>query len=250
MGTGPVPATQKVLKRAGLKLNDIDLIEINEAFAAQALACIRMLELDEEKVNVRGGAIAIGHPLGASGARITTTLINTMLDRNAKLGPGHDVHRRRPGHRHHLRAHLREGASMSFRTDQPRAGTHAVSETSSIRRRRRQFRPTRRNCGSVLARGWRRRGARRCSAVAVGMTSAQPPKASAAARQPFRYADVPLPVFPDGGELRGARAGASLAARLSLATRGGYYDAPGHGGKLLLYLPAGEASSRSRCRAS
>ena len=86
MGTGPVPAMKKALERAGLKLADIDLIELNEAFAAQALACIRMLELDEEKVNVRGGAIAIGHPLGASGARISTTLIHTMLDRNAKTG--------------------------------------------------------------------------------------------------------------------------------------------------------------------
>jgi acetyl-CoA acyltransferase len=86
MGTGPVPATHKALKRAGLKLADIDLIELNEAFAAQALACIRILELDEEKVNVRGGAIAIGHPLGASGARIATTLIHTMHDRGARLG--------------------------------------------------------------------------------------------------------------------------------------------------------------------
>jgi acetyl-CoA acyltransferase len=86
MGTGPVPATQKALKRAGLSLGDIDLVELNEAFAAQALACIRMLELDEEKVNVRGGAIAIGHPLGASGARISTTLIHNMIDRDAKLG--------------------------------------------------------------------------------------------------------------------------------------------------------------------
>ena len=86
MGTGPVPAVQQGLKRAGLKLADIDLIELNEAFAAQALACMRMLGLDEEKVNVRGGAIAIGHPLGASGARIATTLINTMIDRDAKLG--------------------------------------------------------------------------------------------------------------------------------------------------------------------
>jgi acetyl-CoA acyltransferase len=86
MGTGPVPATHKALKRAGLKLADIDLIELNEAFAAQALACIRMLEMDEEKVNVRGGAIAIGHPLGASGARIATTLIHTMRDQNAHLG--------------------------------------------------------------------------------------------------------------------------------------------------------------------
>jgi acetyl-CoA acyltransferase len=86
MGTGPVPATQKALKRAGLKLADIDLVEINEAFAAQALACIQMLKLDEAKVNVRGGAIAIGHPLGASGARIATTLIHAMRDRDASLG--------------------------------------------------------------------------------------------------------------------------------------------------------------------
>jgi acetyl-CoA acyltransferase len=86
MGTGPVPAVHKALKRAGLKLSDIDLIELNEAFAAQALACIRMLELDIDKVNVRGGAIAIGHPLGASGARIATTLLHNMRDRNAKLG--------------------------------------------------------------------------------------------------------------------------------------------------------------------
>jgi acetyl-CoA acyltransferase len=86
MGTGPVPAVKKALQRAGLSLADIDLVELNEAFAAQALACIRMLDLDEEKVNVRGGAIAIGHPLGASGARIATTLINTMIDRNATLG--------------------------------------------------------------------------------------------------------------------------------------------------------------------
>jgi acetyl-CoA acyltransferase len=86
MGTGPVPATQKALKRAGLSLKDIDLIELNEAFAAQAIACIRMLRMDEAKVNVRGGAIAIGHPLGASGARIATTLIHAMHDRNARLG--------------------------------------------------------------------------------------------------------------------------------------------------------------------
>jgi acetyl-CoA acyltransferase len=86
MGTGPVPATQKALKRAGLTLKDINLVELNEAFASQALACIRMLKLDESKVNVRGGAIAIGHPLGASGARIATTLIHTMHDRDATLG--------------------------------------------------------------------------------------------------------------------------------------------------------------------
>jgi acetyl-CoA acyltransferase len=86
MGTGPVPATKKALERAGLKLADIDLIELNEAFAAQTIACIQMLGLDEARVNVRGGAIAIGHPLGASGARISTTLIHNMIDRDAKFG--------------------------------------------------------------------------------------------------------------------------------------------------------------------
>lgn len=86
MGTGPVPAVHKVLARAGLKLKDIDLIELNEAFASQALACIRMLGLDESKVNVRGGAIAIGHPLGASGARIATTLVHAMRDRKVRYG--------------------------------------------------------------------------------------------------------------------------------------------------------------------
>jgi acetyl-CoA acyltransferase len=86
MGTGPVPATQKALERAGLKLADIELVELNEAFASQSLACIQMLGLDEAKVNVRGGSIAIGHPLGASGARISTTLIHNMIDRDATLG--------------------------------------------------------------------------------------------------------------------------------------------------------------------
>ncbi|TWT37206.1 3-ketoacyl-CoA thiolase [Posidoniimonas corsicana] len=86
MGTGPVPATKKALKRAGLKLADIDLIELNEAFAAQALACARALELDLDRVNVNGGSIAIGHPLGASGARIATTLLHAMADRDASLG--------------------------------------------------------------------------------------------------------------------------------------------------------------------
>lgn len=86
MGIGPVPATHKALERAGLKLVDIDLIEINEAFAAQTLSVIKVLKADPEKVNVRGGAIAIGHPLGGSGARIATTLIHAMEDRQARLG--------------------------------------------------------------------------------------------------------------------------------------------------------------------
>lgn len=86
MGTGPVPATEKALARAGMSLADIDLIELNEAFAAQALACIRMSKMDVDKINTRGGSIAIGHPLGASGARIATTLIHTMIDRNVNVG--------------------------------------------------------------------------------------------------------------------------------------------------------------------
>jgi acetyl-CoA acyltransferase len=86
MGIGPVPATNKALQRAGLKLEDLDLIEINEAFAAQTLAVIKLLKADPEKVNVNGGAIAIGHPLGASGARIATTLIHAMEARKAKFG--------------------------------------------------------------------------------------------------------------------------------------------------------------------
>jgi 3-oxoadipyl-CoA thiolase len=81
MGLGPVPATQKVLQRAGLTLQDMDLIELNEAFAAQSIACIRDLDLDPSKVNVNGGSIAIGHPLGASGSRITATLLHEMQRR-------------------------------------------------------------------------------------------------------------------------------------------------------------------------
>jgi acetyl-CoA acyltransferase len=86
MGIGPVPATNKALERANLKLADLDLIEINEAFAAQTLSVIKALKLDANRVNVRGGAIAIGHPLGASGARIATTLIHAMEQRQARLG--------------------------------------------------------------------------------------------------------------------------------------------------------------------
>ena len=86
MGVGPVFATRKALKRAGLTLDDIDLVELNEAFAAQSLACIKELELDDAKVNVNGGAIALGHPLGCSGARILTTLVHEMTRRDARYG--------------------------------------------------------------------------------------------------------------------------------------------------------------------
>ncbi len=86
MGVGPVPAVQKALKRAGLKISDIGLIELNEAFASQSLACIRELDLDPSMVNVNGGAIAIGHPLGCSGVRISATLIHEMQKRKVKYG--------------------------------------------------------------------------------------------------------------------------------------------------------------------
>jgi 3-oxoadipyl-CoA thiolase len=86
MGMGPVPATLKALQRAGLKVSDLDLIELNEAFASQAIACIHDLSLDLEKVNVNGGSIAIGHPLGCSGVRISTTLLYEMKRRKAKYG--------------------------------------------------------------------------------------------------------------------------------------------------------------------
>lgn len=86
MGIGPVFSTEKALKRVGLTMGDIDLVELNEAFASQAIACLRLLHIDEQKVNVNGGAIAYGHPLGASGARILTTLIYEMNRRKAKYG--------------------------------------------------------------------------------------------------------------------------------------------------------------------
>jgi len=86
MGTGPVAATRKLLERTGIAIRDIDLVELNEAFAAQAIHCIEALALDPARVNVRGGSLAIGHPLGASGARIATTLLHTMRDTGAKVG--------------------------------------------------------------------------------------------------------------------------------------------------------------------
>lgn len=86
MGIGPVPATRKALHRAGLQAGDLDVIELNEAFASQSLACIRELGLDPSKVNVNGGAIAMGHPLGCSGARISVTLLHEMNRRKSRLG--------------------------------------------------------------------------------------------------------------------------------------------------------------------
>ena len=86
MGIGPVPATEKVLARYGWRVDQLDLIELNEAFAAQSLAVTRTLGLDESKVNINGGAIALGHPLGCSGARILTTLIYALRARGGGRG--------------------------------------------------------------------------------------------------------------------------------------------------------------------
>jgi acetyl-CoA acetyltransferase family protein len=88
MGLGPIPATRKVLERAGLTLADIDLIELNEAFAAQGIACIRELGMDMNKVNVNGGSISLGHPLGCSGSRITATLLHEMQRRGEGMRYG------------------------------------------------------------------------------------------------------------------------------------------------------------------
>jgi acetyl-CoA acetyltransferase family protein len=86
MGLGPIPATRKVLQRAGLTIRDMDLVELNEAFAVQVLQCVRELEIDEEKLNVNGGAIALGHPLGCSGARLVVTLLHELERRGGRYG--------------------------------------------------------------------------------------------------------------------------------------------------------------------
>jgi acetyl-CoA acyltransferase len=85
-GIGPVPAVRKLLARTGVALNDIDLVELNEAFAAQVLACLRELDIDSDRLNVNGGAIALGHPLGCTGAKLTTTMIHELRLRKARYG--------------------------------------------------------------------------------------------------------------------------------------------------------------------
>ena len=86
MGVGPIPAVRKLLERAGVAVEDVDLVELNEAFAAQSLAVVRELGIDEERVNVNGGAIALGHPLGMSGARLLVTLLHELGRRGGRYG--------------------------------------------------------------------------------------------------------------------------------------------------------------------
>ena len=99
MGTGPIPASRAALEKAGWKASDLDLVEANEAFAAQACAVNKDMGWDTAKVNVNGGAIAIGHPIGASGARVLVTLLHRNAAPRREEGPRHAVHRRRHGHR-------------------------------------------------------------------------------------------------------------------------------------------------------
>ena len=86
MGTGPIPASKKALSKAGWTINDVDLVEANEAFAAQSLVVMKELNIPKEKLNVNGGAIALGHPIGATGTRILVTLIHEMKRRKSKKG--------------------------------------------------------------------------------------------------------------------------------------------------------------------
>ena len=101
MGIGPIESTRQALKRAGLTVDDLDVIESNEAFAAQACAVNSTLGFDMDKVNVNGGAIALGHPIGAAGCRISTTLLYEMIKRDATYRSGYHVHRRRHGRSYH-----------------------------------------------------------------------------------------------------------------------------------------------------
>jgi acetyl-CoA acetyltransferase len=86
MGLGPIPATRKALERAGLTVANLDLVELNEAFASQSVACIRELGLDADRVNIDGGAIALGHPLGASGGRLITSLVHSLRRTGGRYG--------------------------------------------------------------------------------------------------------------------------------------------------------------------
>ena len=115
-GTGPVPAIRKVLKLAGLTLDDIDLIELNEAFAAQVLACLRELPMDEDRLNVNGGAIALGHPLGCTGAKLTTSVLYEMQRQAGAIRTRHDVRRRWDGRRRHPGAYRVTKRSADLRS--------------------------------------------------------------------------------------------------------------------------------------
>ena len=135
MGMGPVPATRKALDRAGLSLDEIDLVELNEAFASQSLACVRELGLDDGKVNPKGGAIAIGHPLGCTGARMVTTLVHEMIRTGARHGLAYTMCWRGAGRRHdHRRSRDMSGSSnVGMHVDHARSEDPSSSRSSSRR---------------------------------------------------------------------------------------------------------------------
>ena len=119
---GPIAATERVLERSGMKLGDIDLFEVNEAFASVVLSWQSVHRPDPDRVNVNGGAIALGHPVGSTGARLLTTALHELERRDSVHRAGHHVRRRRDVHRHHHRAHLRpppRPASTGFRACWP-----------------------------------------------------------------------------------------------------------------------------------
>ena len=99
MGIGPVPAIEKLLSTTGMSIEDFDLIELNEAFAAQVLACLREVPMNPDRLNVNGGAIALGHPIGCTGTRITTTLLHELRNRERTLWHGHALYQWRYGYR-------------------------------------------------------------------------------------------------------------------------------------------------------
>ena len=132
MGIGVVPATRKVLDKTGLSLQDFDVIELNEAFAAQVLACDRELKLDHDKLNPNGGAIALGHPIGMTGARIVLTCAYEMRERELALGLATLCISRRHGHGDRARAGLVERVHSGARRSAPgRRGTSAGRPASA-----------------------------------------------------------------------------------------------------------------------
>ena len=137
MGIGPVPAVRKLLERAGIDVADLDLVELNEAFASQSLVVIRELGLDPERVNVNGGAIAIGHPLGMSGARLVVTLLHELRRRGGQVRARDPVRRSRPGPGGPLRA-LMDAPSSTSSSAFASAGTWTGSSTRTTGRRRSQ----------------------------------------------------------------------------------------------------------------
>ena len=130
MLTGPMPATRKALAKAGLTIDDIDLFEVNEAFAAVPMRFMREMGVPHEKVNVNGGAIAMGHPLGATGAMLVGTLLDELERRKPEARPRHALRRRRHGHRDDRRARL---TSRSWRRSATRSMPTASRRSPSTR---------------------------------------------------------------------------------------------------------------------